>query len=552
MCPVPPQTRVAIEAPLDDDASQEGSSKSMDIEQSMATGSAESKTANSSSFGIATAESARVFKLRLLVLLAIFLAAVAVSVVVYLLTSNSEKEEFKNQYEGASLKVMQSFEEIVSKKLTAIGSLAVQASLYASSRNISWPLVTPNDFQLRGAVARELSGALFTRLAPVVTPKTREAWEKYSTENVWWLAEAQAYNEAHGLGFTRRLQEEAAAIDGVADPNVDFSGGIADKIFQFDETFTPVAVSGDGPFFPLWIESPTFGRDITNMDTMSYPDYAPFMIRAYETGEMSIGGLDTAPPGNTSDPDLSSSYFSYLESMKAGKEVMYKGDPMSSVFLPVFDDFEADDREVVGIVFAVFKWAFYFEGLLTANFPGLVVVLENNCDGAFTYRVVGEEAKYMGAGDLHDQYTRRPEMLRSVDFEGIDQRESNSMGMKLNQDICAYKLSVYPSKELEDEYITWLPVLVTLAIAAVFVVTAIVFLIFNQYVEHRQAMVMNQAVKSTALVTSLFPEAVRDRLMDGDFVSGKSRLKSFLNDQGQDNLGPPIAELCKFLSYVLV
>lgn len=143
-------------------------------------------------------------------------------------------------------------------------------------------------------------------------------------------------------------------------------------------------------------------------------------------------------------------------------------------------------------------------------------------------------------------------MLRSVDFEGIDQRESNSMGMKLNQDICAYKLSVYPSKELEDEYITWLPVLVTLAIAAVFVVTAIVFLIFNQYVEHRQAMVMNQAVKSTALVTSLFPEAVRDRLMDGDFVSGKSRLKSFLNDQGQDNLGPPIAELCKFLSYVLV
>jgi hypothetical protein len=32
--------------------------------------------------------------------------------------------------------------------------------------------------------------------------------------------------------------------------------------------------------------------------------------------------------------------------------------------------------------------------------PGVIVVLETTCDGPFTYKVVGEEAEYMGQGDL--------------------------------------------------------------------------------------------------------------------------------------------------------
>ena len=55
-----------------------------------------------------------------------------------------------------------------------------------------------------------------------------------------------------------------------------------------------------------------------------------------------------------------------------------------------------------------------------------------------------------------------------------------------------------------------------------------------------------QAVKSTAIVSSLFPEAVRDRLMDGAYASGKNRLKSFLNDTLDSDGGhKPIADMCK-------
>ena len=41
-----------------------------------------------------------------------------------------------------------------------------------------------------------------------------------------------------------------------------------------------------------------------------------------------------------------------------------------------------------------------------------------------------------------------------------------------------------------------------------------VFLLYDRYVEHRQKVVLSTAVKSNAIVSSLFPENVRDRLMD--------------------------------------
>lgn len=526
----------------DEDDGNLQSSKSED--HSAATGTDNGGDASSSGDSIARKESDQVFRLRLLVLLAILLAAVAVSLAVYFLTANSEKHEFEQQFEGASRKILTSFEEIVNLKLSAIGSLAVQASMYVNNHvNISWPFVTIPDFQLRAAVARELSGSLFVRIVPVVVPETRAAWEKYSVENVGWIGEAQAYNKANGVGFDRRLEGYAF---GSGENGVDFSSGIGDKIYGFDETFTPAAVAESQPYlFPLWQESPTFGRDITNFDTLSYPDYAPYIAKAYEAGAMSIGGLDTAPPGNTTHPNLSTSYFSLLESINAGEEVYYNGDPMSSVFLPVFDDYQAVDRKPVAMVLGVFKWAFYFEDLLPPHFPGLVLVLQNNCDGAFTYKVVGENVEYLGEGDLHETYTRRPDMVRSVKFDSEnDVGAKSALGVKLNQDLCAYEVFVYPSTELEDEYLSWLPLGVTCAVAVVFLVTAVVFLIFNKYVERRQTLVMDQAVKSTAIVTSLFPAQIRDRLMNsGEFASGKNRLKSFLNDNNEDGLGQPIADL---------
>jgi hypothetical protein len=91
----------------------------------------------------------------------------------------------------------------------------------------------------------------------------------------------------------------------------------------------------------------------------------------------------------------------------------------------------------------------------------------------------------------------------------------------------------------------------------VFVFTAIMFILYDRLVERRQHIVLNKAATSTAIVSSLFPKNVRDRLMQvdnnqenpdktGDFMAPHHRLKSFLTNKAnsENDLGQkPIADL---------
>jgi class 3 adenylate cyclase len=380
-------------------------------------------------------------------------------------------------------------------------------------------------------MTRELSNTLFVRIVPVVEQEDRLEWEKYSVENGDWVQSARDYNADNGLGpFLPDVEnlDYTAGITGI--PNRIFAG-FSETGLIYDE--------GPGPYYPLWQESPTFGRDLSNWNVAYYPPYADYVIKSVETGEIAIGGIDTADPGTIHSDDLTIAYFALMQSMAAGEPVTYDGDPMSTVFVPIFDSFEAD-RKPTAVIFALMKWATYFESLLPPNSPGVMVVLENTCEGPFTYKVVGDNVEYIGKGNLHN--TDFSHWERSVDFDGkkIIEDES-SLGIGINQDLCAYKLRVYPSEELYDEYHTNLPIIITCAVALAFLVTAAVFILYNHLVEQRQKLVMHQAVKSTAIVSSLFPEAVRDRLL---MPSGKNRLKSFLKDGDDDEIDEtPIADL---------
>ena len=96
----------------------------------------------------------------------------------------------------------------------------------------------------------------------------------------------------------------------------------------------------------------------------------------------------------------------------------------------------------------------------------------------------------------------------------------------------------------------------------IFVFTAVVFLFYDCIVERRQKKVYGAAQKSTAIVSSLFPSNVRDRLFDDEKQAKVSKKGAFLTNQvpsamvknGEDgtrtpssgrikNKGPAIADL---------
>jgi class 3 adenylate cyclase len=93
------------------------------------------------------------------------------------------------------------------------------------------------------------------------------------------------------------------------------------------------------------------------------------------------------------------------------------------------------------------------------------------------------------------------------------------------------------------------PIKVASDVAIAMAFAVLMFIVYDRLVEKRQSIVLRTANQSSAIVSSLFPKNVTDRLLQsglastGKGLTAKSRLKSFLSDS-QDNQGlQPIADL---------
>jgi hypothetical protein len=134
------------------------------------------------------AETNAVFRLRLVVFLVMLLAAFAVSVSIYLITSKAEEEEFESQFDGAASKIVETFQNVVQQKVAAISSLAVAIIAHGVDHSRDWPFVTLSSFQQRSSTARTLSDALFVTISPMVSDEDRKEWEDFVVlEDSYWM-----------------------------------------------------------------------------------------------------------------------------------------------------------------------------------------------------------------------------------------------------------------------------------------------------------------------------------------------------------------------------
>lgn len=198
-------------------------------------------------------------------------------------------------------------------------------------------------------------------------------------------------------------------------------------------------------------------------------------------------------------------------------------EPMSAIYYPIIDavdsiKIDADkEQSVVGVLTFVIFWRELIKNILPTNSNGVIVVIENACDQVFTYQLNGPETVYLGQGDLHDpkyDHLGRTSSLFDLMDTGTSDRKSSYTGIPLTEEFCPKTLSVYPSQEMQDDHVSSDPVLFTVAAALIFVFTSLIFFLYDWLVERRQKKVMKTAVQSTAIVSSLFPSQVRDRLFN--------------------------------------
>jgi hypothetical protein len=230
----------------------------------------------------------------------------------------------------------------------------------------------------------------------------------------------------------------------------------------------------------------------------------------------------------------------------------YSGEhAQTSILYPVFSSFKKS-ATIVGHIVAVVPWSLFFEGELAEGSQPIEVVVSNTCGQSITFVVTGRSVKFIGNGDLHttgNAYYEELEVL-SVFANEVDDAS-------LDSKTCVYSVSVYPTKEFEDSFTTSQPLYMALTVVMVFFVTAVAFTIFDYLAKKRETRILNTAKKQNAIMSSLFPKSIKKQLMaeveEHQFGKsklssfGKAGLRSFLNDEGRENLATttdkPIADL---------
>jgi hypothetical protein len=460
---------------------------------------------------LAEKETALVFRLRLLVILALLSAAIAVSAVVFKITSDGENDEFESQFAGSASKILASFEAIVKEKIAAVGSLAVAATLHTIHNNVTWPFVTLDSFPERAAVAKSLSGAIFIGMLPVVVDENRDAWEKYAQDHFFeYCDDIIAYQNQIGISpfgdkvnpFLQTREELAAAYYGNKDDrqlqedhhnisDLNFSSGLANHIYYTTPEGVDSYDPGPGYFIPIWQVSPFISSKWLNLNlnTRHGHTHRGRIDKAYDQQKIVMGDFSSAPPGDVySDTgNFLTNLFATWLSFSAGEPVTYLGDPITNVYVPIFDSLGVE-RIPVGVVYAVIHWISFFTDVLPDNVWGVTLVLESPCTEPYTYTVNGPEVIPVGVGDLHDlSYDYLMQSASMEDFSSVS--DGSQLGLELETEDCPFSIRVYPSKVFYQEYNTNTPIIITISVALIFVFTVVMFIIYDHLVEKRNRLV---------------------------------------------------------------
>ncbi|CAB9527934.1 Receptor-type guanylate cyclase gcy [Seminavis robusta] len=461
--------------------------------------------------GIAKQEDRFVFVFRVLVMAVLVLSAIAVSVGVYFYVTNQEKAAFETKFDSDASKILESIGTTFEQTLGSTDAFITQLIAYAHYSDSTWPFITMPAFAIHATKLLKLSKAFYFSVYPFVEPSQHDEWIDYTNATNGWIHES--------------LDIQANDEDWWGPKEQDFS--------HRHEIFATGGKARDGPFaymnnfLPSWQVHPMvpsagwgfpYNYDIWQIDSLAhailYADknkrvvVSPQVNAIYDpTSEESIAGAESQSNWASSftHPDIDNS------------------EPFSVITFPIYDSLESvkldlsKNHTFVGVVTFSLYWRELIQKILPEGSNGAIVVFEDPCAPAFTYRLDGPEATFLGAGDLHDPvYDDMKHSARLPDIANVHGGKEGSYstytGLPIAEDFCTRTISVYPSQAMKEDHTTGDPVLFTVAAAFIFLFTSMIFIIYDFWVNRRQRIVMQQALASGSIVSSLFPKNVRQQL----------------------------------------
>jgi hypothetical protein len=502
-------------------------------------------------------EEKRVRKARYALAATMILCASAVTAAVFVSTKNKEYDVFVrkvrssrsvsltfliklmfafliNQFQVYSNDVIDNAQWQTDYNFRLMQQLSADMTSTALLQNDVFPNVTHPHFDISAGYADGFGGFLSSFYAPIITDLHREEWEDYSQSNTWWIDESDELRIDHPghLHQTHIHYLKSYVYDELGKNGKGMNKhNVSEYIFRYvNGSKVNEPHHSAMSYAPLWQVTPP-EPDVINVNLFSDEllfDLFMVMIAMNRTVQSKSTHLDN--------------FFDFVlnEDSMARKQ-----HPHAFLAEPVYDVF-AKNAKVVGVLFALAPFDNLFNDILDENAKGIICVISDSCGSTITFEINGPNVTFFGYGDFHD-----PKYDKFANVANLELYESMVDGL------CVHKVHVYPSSVFAQEYFTSQPAVFASTVALSFVLMAVVVLIYDQMITKRQEKTMKSALRSGALVASLFPENVRDRLMDeidakqkkhGKDDEKKNESTSVLKSRPIADFFPSTTLMCKYLN----
>lgn len=207
---------------------------------------------------------------------------------------------------------------------------------------------------------------------------------------------------------------------------------------------------------------------------------------------------------------------------------------------------------MVGFLIGITPYGNLLDRLIPEGKDGVIGVFRDDCGNELSFELSSKKARFMGYGDLHE-----------AEFNKYERVEKNiEMYPERIDGVCTHDLYLYPSSKLRDTYQTSQPIIYTALVAFSFFVVIALFFLYDWTITRRQNKTIAAALKSQAIVTSLFPEELGKRMIKeahGQTESGNfnkdlfknNRLETANDGKGGDALAKLYPEATVMVSNIL-
>ena len=407
-----------------------------------------------------------------------------------------EEKEYNTHLKQCSFDLIDNFYQKIASKLSAAQTLSTTFTSHTHSTGDQYPFVSIPDFSEQCSVPRQVSEVSTVTYIPLVTQTNLVNWNTY----------------ASGFHFIATVNQGEDLVEEEDKFILPHNRSIEDGIYRVVNGVAVTDQAGD-MHFPTWQSTPLS----QNASEVMFNHFSN-PIRE----EALLGMLSTAG-GSCSN---------FLLQDSGRTDYAFYSTPRSTMYYPLFEAIHSFD--IVGSIALEFEWESLFAGVMEAEDAPLRVVLESSCGGNLTLEVSGESVSYIGEGAQYDT---------SVSVKEIQASEYNQFAAHLQQDlssenrssVCDFRFQVYPTEEFRQSFLTNTPMYLKLLVAASFVFTISVFLVYDCVVDNYQKRMVESAARTNAIVAALFPKNVRERLLGRSSNTGATSVTSSHNKSPKDD-----------------